>query len=281
MKKLGFFIILSVLFHLVVTTLTVYVAEHFPAAFKQEKATEVELDEPKPPLEEKIEKARQLVKQLNTKIEQLKENPARFESEKTQRVKIETKARVFGLTQNSKFSPAVAKMAATAEEAGKKAQPKEGEIPEFARSKASSAQIAVSKESAISNSLQGDIRESDATNLNTDANTYYSFYSRVEELFYVRWIERVNYYWDRIGYDFKRDILAGKVWSTNIEVWLKANGEFHSAYIKQSSGYKEFDEAAVFAFKDAKLFPNPPKAKVEADGIVRLRYRFNVHVAGN
>jgi TonB family protein len=73
--------------------------------------------------------------------------------------------------------------------------------------------------------------------------------------------------------------LSGKTWSTELEVWLTAKGEFHSAYIKKSSGYQPFDEAAVYAFKNARLFPNPPKAKVEPDGFVRLRYRFNINVA--
>lgn len=277
MKQLGFFIILSVLVHLLLSEATLYVAGHFNGRHHSE-ITEVTLEElpAQTPLQEKIEKARQLVKQLNRTVEEMKKPtaPARFESEKTQRVKLETKASIFGLSKNSKFVPPHPK---TIEE--KKQLNKDGDLPEFARAKASATEVPVSQNSTIAVDLQSDIAKSDATNLNTDANTYYSFYSRVEELFYVRWVERTNYYWDRIGFDYKKNVLAGKVWSTNLEVWLKANGEYHSAYIRQSSGYKEFDEAAVFAFKDAKLFPNPPKAKVESDGFVRLRYRFNVHVA--
>lgn len=285
MKQLGFFIILSVLVHLLLSEATLYVAGRFHPPRDLKEVTEIELsEEPKPdPLQQKLERARQLVKQLNRTVEEMKKPtaPARFESEKTQRVKLETKAAIFGLTKNSKFIPAQAKAAQTADKAEqeKKEVPKDGELPEFARAKASVTQVPVSQNSAIATDLQSDIATSDATNLNTDANTYYSFYSRVEELFYVRWVERTNYYWDRIPFEYKKNVLAGKVWSTTLEVWLKGNGEYHSAYVKQSSGYKEFDEAAVFAFRDARLFPNPPKAKVESDGFVRLRYRFNVHVA--
>jgi TonB family protein len=79
--------------------------------------------------------------------------------------------------------------------------------------------------------------------------------------------------------DYKKTVLSGRVWSTELEIWLNSEGEFHSAYVKKSSGYQPFDEAAVYAFKNARLFPNPPKAKVESDGFVRLRYRFNINVA--
>ncbi len=279
MKQLGFFIILSVLVHVILSEATLYMAHHFYKSRAPFETTEIELaEEPKAdPLQEKLDRARKLVKQLNRTVEEMKKPtaPARFESEKTQRVKLETKANIFGLSQNNKFVPPKAQAA----EVGKKLFAKDGELPEFARMKATSAATPVATNSAISSDLPNDIAQSDATNLNTDANTYYSFYSRVEELFYVRWVERTNYYWERIPFDFKKSTLAGKVWSTSLEVWLKSNGEYHSAYVRQSSGYKEFDEAAVFAFKDAKLFPNPPKAKVESDGFVRLRYRFNVHVA--
>jgi TonB family protein len=278
-KQLGFFIILSILVHLILSEATLYVANRFYQGRSNIETTEIELaEEPQAdPLQEKLDKARRLVKQLSRTVEEMKKPtaPARFESEKTQRVKIETKASIFGLSQNSKFIPQQAKAA----EVEKKLFAKDGELPEFARTKAADTQVPVANNSAISSDLPSDIAQSDATNLNTDANTYYSFYSRVEELFYVRWVERTNYYWERIPFEYKKSTLAGKVWSTSLEVWLKSNGEYHSAYVRQSSGYKEFDEAAVFAFKDAKMFPNPPKAKVENDGFVRLRYRFNVHVA--
>ena len=196
----------------------------------------------------------------------------RFESEHNQRVEKETKATSLGITQNSapKFKPQISD----------KSESKEiGDLPEFAKSKPNVTQMPVAPNSSVSSILPNDISNSTATNLNTDANTYYSFYSRIEDLFYVRWVERVCFYWDRIGFDYKKKVLAGKVWSTTLEVWLTSTGEFHSAYIKQPSGYKAFDEAAVFAFKDARFFPNPPRAKVEPDGYVRLRYRFSVHIA--
>jgi TonB family protein len=285
-KQLGFFILFSVIFHFLVTTSTLYIAEKFYSAPNKPDVTQIEIvDSKEQALQEKIDHTRQMIKQLQKTVKEIKDPnmKARFESEKNQRVEKETKARNLGLTQNSAPQASSAAQKAEARSATEKVEKQEeGDLPEFARTRphaASSAQVAASQNSAISNMLPNDVQDSNATNLNTDANIYYSFYNRVEELFYVRWVERVTYYWDRTSLDYRKNVLAGKVWSTQIEVWLKASGEFHSAYIRQSSGNKAFDEATVFAFKDAKFFPNPPKAKVEPDGFVRLRYRFNVQVA--
>jgi TonB family protein len=285
-KQLGFFIALSLLLHFLLTTSTLYFAERFSLEDLKKKPVELEVLEDPSNLQDKLNETRQLVKQLKTTVQQLKDTKikARFESEQTQRVEKETKAATLGASQNKNSAPQKMQiMPKTQVSAAESKTPKlaknDGELPEFARFKTGPSQVAVSEQSAISNALPNDIENSNSTNLNTDANTYYSFYSRVEELFYVRWVERTNYYWDRIGMDYKKSVLSGKTWSTELEVWLTAKGEFHSAYIKKSSGYQPFDEAAVYAFKNARLFPNPPKAKVEPDGFVRLRYRFNINVA--
>lgn len=276
MKQLGIFIVSSIIFHFLLTTSALYFAEKFYVYRPKAELTQIEIiEDSTDSLQEKIEKTRQLVKQLQSTVKQIQapEVRARFESEKTQRVEQETKAANLGLTRNS--APNFQLPPETPQD--RDAQ-EEGDMPEFARTRPQRQQLPVSEPSAVSAILPSDIQNSNATNLNTDANIYYSFYSRVEDLFYVRWVERVRYYWDRIDLNYKKTVLSGKIWSTQIEVWLTATGEFHSAYIKQPSGYKPFDEATVFAFKDAKFFPNPPRAKVEPDGYVRLRYRFNVHV---
>ncbi len=232
--------------------------------------TEIELVENDFPQKE-TPPAKALIKQLQP--EKPIDDPqkrARFESEKNQRVAHETQASRIGLTKN--------KTVRTLTQEEPKRFDEQGDTPEFTRMNFNNPNQARQQESSLSQILPSDIQLSNATNLNTDANIYYSFYSRVEELFYVRWGERLNYYWDRISFDFKKNNLSGKIWSTTLEVLLTPSGEFYSASINKSSGYKPFDEAAVFAFKDARFFPNPPKSKVEADGFVRLRYRLSVHI---
>lgn len=260
------------LFHILVSTSTLYFAEKY---YPKHELTQIEIVEPEAEsLEQKLQKTRQMIKQLKTTVEQIKDSKemARFESEKTQRVAQETKSNNIGVTQNSSVP--------IKSQIPQKTQPEkdDGDLPEFTISKPNVQQVPVVQKSSISTTLPSDISNSNSTNLNTDASTYYSFYSRVEDLFYVRWVERVRFYWERINYDYKKRVLSGKVWSSSVEIWLTEKGEYHSAYIRQSSGYRAFDEAAIFAFKDARFFPNPPRAKVEPDGFVRLRYRFNVHV---
>lgn len=289
MKQLGFFIAASLLFHFLVSTTTLYFAEKFYSTSPNNR-TEIEiLDSEDDSLQAKLNETRQLIKQLKTTVQKIQDDKikARFESEQTQRVAQETKASQLGVSQNAApmqagqrpINPQLLPQKNINVAQNEKPQ-EPSDTPEFARHlRSSNSQVNFNQMSAISANLPNDIQNSNATNLNTDANTYYSFYNRVEELFYVRWVERARYYWDRTGLDYKKNVLAGKTWSTTLEVWLLANGEFHSAYIKQASGYKPFDDAAVFAFSDARMFPNPPKAKVEPDGFVRLRYRFNINVA--
>ena len=288
MKQLGFFIAASVLFHFLVSTTTLYFAEKYYDTRPDQTIVEL-IDSEDKSLQERLDETRQLIKQLKTSVDKIQDDKikARFESEQTQRVAKETRASVLGLSQNANPIQALQKQQSsqTSPQANNTSTQNEksennSDTPEFARHlRTSNSQVSLNQQSAISANLPSDIQASNATNLNTDANTYYSFYNRVEELFYVRWVERARYYWDRTGLDYKKNVLAGKTWSTTLEIWLLANGEFHSAYIKQASGYKPFDDAAVFAFSDARLFPNPPKAKVEPDGFVRLRYRFNINVA--
>ncbi len=272
MKRITYFIVLSIIIHLSLRSGIFTLARFHENRARNPQFEVLLVDQP---TESKPEKnlVKPIIKQLNPAPNQIinDNSMARFDSEKTQRVRQETKARALGLTQN----------ASQASRAQKQQSPPDdqGELPEFTRMNLSTPARAKAQSAAISTQLPSDIKFSDATNLNTDANTYYSFYSRVEEMFYVRWSERLNYYWERLSYDYKKQKLSGRVWSTDIEVWLTAAGEYHSAYIQRTSGYKPFDEATVFAFKSARIFPNPPRAKVESDGFVRLRYRFNVHIA--
>lgn len=286
MKQLGFFIATSLILHLLVTSTTLYWADKFARINEEEKPTELEVINPNE-LEQQAEKTKQMIKQMKTTVQKLKENKseAAFESEQTQRVEKQTQASQLGLTNNSAAAVLNNKSLMAANEEAtkdliKRQKSEEGDIPEFEkmRRQQPQSQSMVNAPASISVQLPSDIQRSNATNLNTDASTFYSFYSRVEELFYVRWVERVNYYWDRISLSYKKNVLAGHVWSTEIEVWLNAKGEFHSAYIKRASGYQPFDDATVYAFKNAGFFPNPPRAKVESDGYVRLRYRFNVNI---
>lgn len=125
--------------------------------------------------------------------------------------------------------------------------------------------------------LPNDIAMGDVTNLNTDAHIYASFYNRIAEAFYIRWVQNLEKTWNRLSLDTKQK-LSGLVWRTELEIILNARGEVQKVLTMKPSGFPLFDQDAVRAFYEAQFFPNPPKAKVEADGTIRLKYRISVHV---
>ena len=271
MRSLTVFIIISLLIHLSsYEGLNAWVSSWVKQNQKP-PVTEIELIDQPVTKKSSPTKDRPIVHQLEPDRPVENKKIARFESEKKQRVQLETKARDFGLTKNKSATSTKA-----LSKTDKAPASELGIEPEFVRQVRSAT--TPSATSKVSIDLPNDIHLSDTTNLNTDANIYYSFYNRVEELYRVRWEERLNYYWFRLSDEFKKNHLAGRVWSTTFEIVLKGSGEYYSASILQSSGYPPFDEAAIFAFKDARYFPNVPKAKVEPDGFVRLRYRFSVHI---
>jgi TonB family protein len=261
MKRFYIALGLSLIFHL--AQYSIVDLTNRPRLFNSENATTIELVEKKSVANKENEKPILSIPKVKSIVNN---EPAKFFSENDQRVEKETITKNLGVTKNKNSDPQ-----------NNKPQLKNdpGAEPEFARSVRQSTETA--SRSAIEFVLPSDIAAGTATNLNTDSHIYASFYNRVTELFYIRWAQRLDALWQRLSMDEKRN-LSGQIWATDIEVWLRSNGEYDRSLIMKPSGYKNFDNAAVFAFQNARFFPNPPKAKVEADGYIRLRYRIAVHV---
>jgi TonB family protein len=220
---------------------------------------------PKSRLQEK--KIINLPKQLPT-IES--DKPANFFAENDHRVEKETAVRKYGINNNQNRNAGTTNTV----EKNVKLDTTDSE-PEFARAIRQSS--GSPQESAIQHELPREIESGTTTNLNTDSNIYATFYNRVEDLFYFRWVQRIDAIFSRLSLETKQN-LAGQVWKTDIEVWLTSKGEYHKSFVMKPSGFQNFDNAVVFAFENARFFPNPPKGKIDSDGFVRLRYRFNLHV---
>ena len=234
-------------------------------------------DRPKDQSEKNFDKA--VVKNSNAPEPKDMSDPAQFMAEKNQRFDKQTRAKKLGAFENRNPSPGQQnpRAAQQAHQAAQKSPASDdGDIPEFAREMQQS--MARVQESTVPYELPKDIQSGAATNLNADAHIYASFYNRILNLFYVRWAERLDAMFERMPTDVRK-MLAGKSWTTEVEIWLDKTGLYQQGIVMQSSGFKPFDEAGIYAFKSAKFFPNPPKAKVEADGgRVRLRYRIRVNV---
>jgi hypothetical protein len=53
------------------------------------------------------------------------------------------------------------------------------------------------------------------------------------------------------------------------------------AMVMKESGVQIFDQAAIGAFTDVQIFPNPPKDLVQEDGYIHLKYGFTVNYGLN
>ncbi len=204
------------------------------------------------------------------------EDPLKFLADKVQRVKEQTQAKVNGLTKNrTDNSKSQAKAAQPAPQNSKQKLDPFGTL---AKTTANSHRNSEDLDFGVStNSAQLDgVKSGTVTALNTDHYLYYSFFSRATELIYYRWDSAVQAALPGVSAR-----MAGKgsndKWTTLVEIWLKPNGEFHSAHIMKESGIAEFDRVATGAFRQAGFFPNPPKELVEADGLIRLKWGLTVY----
>lgn len=231
--------------------------------------TEIEIIDEKTPQTSEKEFDKPVVKNSNVPEPKDMSDPAQFMAEKNQRFDKQTRATKLGTFENRQPSQGTPQTKTPASQ-------DDEDVPEFAREM--QQQMARVQESTVPYQLPREIQSGSATNLNADAHVYASFYNRILNLFYVRWSERLNALFDRMPTDVYKT-LAGKSWITEVEIWLNADGLYQEGLIMTSSGFKPFDEAGIYAFRSAKFFPNPPRAKVQADGgRVRLRYRIRVNV---
>lgn len=119
------------------------------------------------------------------------------------------------------------------------------------------------------------IRGGSLTVLNTDEFTYYTFYARMREQLYPRWVNLLRNYTNSLS---NADLakLASIDRYTQVEIVLDNDGTYLKGFIHHSSGDNGLDMAGIDAFQSAGAFPNPPKGLVEEDGYVHIHFGFVV-----
>lgn len=202
------------------------------------------------------------------------EDPLKFLSEKTQRVKKQTQAAVNGMTKNRGQDNPAKKANSQTQQDPRQPGGMDAYAPQY-KTLPSLAEGSDAGVSTIGESLPNEVTIGSFTALNTDRYLYYSFYARIEDLIRYRWESAVQRTIDSTPPSQFNNVRNS--WVTNLEIWLKSNGEYHSAHLMKESGIKGFDQAAVQAFIQARLFPNPPKEMVESDGLIKLKYVFRVY----
>lgn len=211
------------------------------------------------------------------------ETLARFLSEQKQRVREETRAAQNGMTANRSNR-------------GTSQQNTPPQPPTHSGMKASEEKekdkdgyqnVDITKElqemnrfndgmSTIGESMPRDMKVGSFTALNTDRYLFYTFYARMEELIRYRWETRVQ----QAINNFDRPTLSqagNRNWTTHVEFLLDKTGQLRQALIMKESGIMAFDAAAVNAFRDAKVFPNPPQEMIQDDGFIHVKFSFTVN----
>lgn len=229
----------------------------------------------------------QFVRQTQTDESLLIESQekARFMSQKKQRVLLETRARNIGLSENRSEEPRFLAQARREKQA-KDAQDSRAiklsqtglDYSEFKPFDAKK-QLQEFGSSTVGEALPLDVTVGSFTALNTDQFTYYTFYARIEEMVRFRWETKVKEAVDGFNRNFLTSKVIQKSWITEVEFLLTPTGEFYKARILRESGIPKFDSSSVWAFRDTRIFPNPPQELVREDGYIHLHYSFNVQLA--
>lgn len=130
--------------------------------------------------------------------------------------------------------------------------------------------------STIGESMPRNMKIGSFTALNTDRYLFYTFYARMEELIRFRWESKVQQAIKR--FDGKTLMQASdRNWVTHVEFLLDKEGFLRQALVMKESGIPIFDAAAINAFKEAKVFPNPPPEMVQDDGFIHIKFSFTVN----
>ena len=287
MKRLLEALFASFFFHFLLLLGVVLLAPHFE--IKPPQTIEVDLTSPPPEILKKTQKEKQIVRQTlapdHLKVPE-DETLARFLSEQKQRVKQETQAAENGMTENRSNRSTLAKKIFQEQPSRQKQQAPREKPPEQT-DKDGYRNVDVAKElqemnrlndghSTVGEALPTDVKVGSFTALNTDRYLFYTFYARIEELVRYRWESRVQQAID--GFDRITAVNAsGRNWNTQVEFLLDRRGFLQKAIIMKESGIQSFDSAAVNAFKEARVFPNPPQEMIKDDGYIHLEFTFTVN----
>ncbi len=284
---------LSLIAHLIMVAILLFVPKEFLLHFSSPFASKVPIE--KPSLIEVVlnerKKSQQIVRQADAPTNMLDNDsvdPARYLSERKQRVVAETKARDIGQTQNRQASiPKYQRellQNKIREQLKSIQRDEEGDIvtrPRKQDRKDYKPMELFPKDqymnSTLGEVLPDNVSVGDFTALNTNQYQFYTFYARVEDLVRFRWEGYVRSAIDM--FDRRRVIknIAQKSWITQIEFLIDRNGHLAKAILLKESGITQFDQSSVRAFEDAKVFPNPPKEMIQDDGYIHLRYSFHVY----
>lgn len=111
------------------------------------------------------------------------------------------------------------------------------------------------------------------TMLSTREFIYYSYYNRIKDKLRQHWEPKIKEKFERIVRQ-GRTIASEGDKITKVIIVLDEKGTLIRVQVVSRSGVTDLDDAAVEAFRAAAPFPNPPKGIVEEDGTIKIRWDF-------
>lgn len=269
---------ISATIHFLLMLAVVLLANRIEKAAQSDESIEIALVEPQISEEPQRQIVRQAVVPENQLVPPEDETMARFLSEKKQRVRAEQRAAQTGMTENRQQ---------TAQRNNQKPQPQQPMRKPAPPADDGFRDVDISRElaemnrlnqgqSQVGEALPNDVRIGSFTALNTDQYLYYSFYARIEEQIRYRWESRVMAAIQRFD-NITMMNTGNRNWVTQVEFLLDREGFLKSALVMKESGVKIFDMAAINAFREARVFPNPPPEMVKEDGFIHIKYSFSVN----
>ena len=120
------------------------------------------------------------------------------------------------------------------------------------------------------------VKRGPQTLLNTREFMYYSYFSRMKEQLYWKWIRHFQTE-PQLAFLGLIKRSKSRIFSTSLYVHLSTDGEIQDIRVVKSSGEESIDFAALQAFLSAAPFPNPPMGLVEKDGYIHIKQSFHVY----
>jgi len=118
-----------------------------------------------------------------------------------------------------------------------------------------------------------EIDEGLETLLSTKEFKYYTYFRRIRNQLNQHWSPKVRKSVLQF-YSRGRRIASSRDLVTRTVVVLNAEGQLLKVLVIGNSGFRELDQAALEALKEAAPFKNPPKGMIDHDGLVRIRWDF-------
>lgn len=127
---------------------------------------------------------------------------------------------------------------------------------------------------SASNDYLKDVKEGDRTLLNTKEFVYFSYYRRIRERLEVAWNTKLRATLSSQVYGGERRLANDRNYVTGLLVILDRNGKITAVKVRQRSGARDLDTAAIDAFNDAGPFPDPPAGLVDSNGQIQIPWDF-------